>query len=204
MTAPTPADEFDPSSAFAQILQTFEALGAGQPLAVYRVHMASEGRPQIQYRNEADIRRGLANLAYAYGWDVRQEVVIPGWGRIDLVLKDRSPGSILIELKADLSTARDVRRGYQQADGYGRWWRTNKNEPATAILAAAAVTNDLVAPVASAYPEVGFRLVGEVMDGLAHWGDVESRRSEAARRLEWQQQLGAVHEYATRRLRGES
>lgn len=198
MTAP--AEEFDPSAVFAQVLETYEALGAGLPLAVHRVHMTSDGRPQIQYRSEADIRRGLANLAYAYGWDVRQEVVIPGWGRIDLVLSDGAPGSILIELKADLATARDVRRGFQQADGYGRWWRTNRDEPATAILAAAAVTENIIGPVASAYPEVGFHLVGEVMDGLAHWGDIDSRRFAATKRLENQEQLLRVHQYATDRL----
>lgn len=159
----------------------------------------STGEPQISWRTEAHLRSALSMFAYLHGWSTREEVVIPGWGRIDLVLKDRSPGSILIELKRDLSKPSEIRRAFQQADGYGRWWKTNMDEPATVYLAAATASDD-VAPVAEAYPEVGFRLIGDVMDGFTTWGQPLHRVSAAAERRAATEQLLALHRYAHGRL----
>jgi hypothetical protein len=157
------------------------------------------GEPRISWRTEADLRSALSLFAYLHGWSTREEVVIPGWGRIDLVLYDRSPGSILIELKRDLSKPSEIRRAFQQADGYGRWWKTNKGEPATVYLAAATANHD-VAPVAAAYPEIGFRLIREVIDGLATWGQPLHRMPATVDRLRATEQLLALNQYANGRV----
>lgn len=161
----------------------------------------TEHGPVISYRTEADMRRGLAKLAYAYGWNVQEEVVIPVWGRIDLVLWDPTPGSILIELKRELAKPSEVRRGFQQADGYGRWWTSNRGEPARVILAAGAVSVD-VAPVADAYPEVQFHTIGQVMAGLGAWGDLRHRIGIATARADELCGLLEVHDFAVKRLDG--
>lgn len=167
------------------------------------LRLDTENGPIISYRTEADMRRGLAKLAYAFGWNVQEEVVIPVWGRVDLVLWDSSPGSILIELKRTLAKPSEVRRGFQQADGYGRWWVTNRGEPAQVILAAGAASVD-VAPVAAAYPEVRYLLVGQVMAGLITWGNPSLRLGVASERADELFRLFEVHDHAVKVLGGRS
>lgn len=169
-----------------------------------QLRLSESGHPVLTYNSEADIRINLAKLAYAYGWDVEQEVVIPGWGRIDLVVSDTSPGSILIELKLALNKPSEVRRGFQQADGYGRWWVANRGEPAQAVLAAADASAGLVAPVAVAYPEVQFHLVNHVMAGLAVWGSPTARVGVAQARADGLSNLLEIHDHAVNRLVGQS
>lgn len=160
------------------------------------------GAPILNWASESDLRVNLAKLAYAYGWDVKQEVVIPGWGRIDLVVSDESPGSILIELKCELTKPSDVRRGFQQADGYGRWWVSNRDEPAQAVLSAAVSSAEVIAPVARAYPEVQFHPVNHVMAGLALWGNPRSRIGLAQSRADALSNLLEIHDHAVKRLDG--
>lgn len=165
-----------------------------------KLRMSDHGAPVINFASEAELRTGLAKLAFAYGWQVREEVVIPGWGRIDLVLHDYSPTSYLIELKQSLTKPSDIRKAFQQADGYGRWWTTNREQPAQVILAAAEARDSLIKPVAAAYPEVQYLDAGHVMDGLAVWGAPEARVLTAGRRSSDLAALLQVHEYAVARL----
>lgn len=195
MTAPTPAH--DEPVAGAAAMGMFELTFGRKP----GIRLDAEHGPIVSYRTEADMRAGLAKLAYAFGWTVREEVVIPVWGRIDLVLCDSAPGSILIELKRALTKPSEVRRGFQQADGYGRWWVANNGEPAQVILAAGAASVD-VAPVATAYPEVRFLLIGQVMAGLATWGNPRRRLAVASARADELWALGEVHDHAIKRLGG--
>lgn len=193
MTAPTPPQ---PTS-IAAAMEMFDLLAGPKP----GVRLDRENGPIISYRTEADMRRGLAKLAFAFGWNVQEEVVIPVWGRIDLVLWDSAPGSILIELKRALTKPSEVRRGFQQADGYGRWWVANRGEPAQVILSAGTATVD-VTPVATAYPEVRFLLIGQVMAGLATWGNPRRRLAVASARADELWALAEVHDHAIKRLDG--
>lgn len=178
-------------------MEMFDLLFGPQP----GVRIDPENGPVVSYRTEADMRRGLAKLAFAYGWSVQEEVVIPSWGRIDLVLSDPSPGSILIELKRLLAKPSEVRRGFQQADGYGRWWVANHGEPAQVILCAGAAVTD-TSSVDAAYPEVRFLLIGQVMTGLGVWGDLQARARVARSRTAELRGLLQVHEHAVEGLGG--
>lgn len=195
MTSPTPQQQ-EPLVGVAA-MEMFEFVFGPRP----GVKLDTEHGPVISYRTEADMRRGLAKLAFAFGWSVQEEVVIPVWGRIDLVLWDTAPGSILIELKRSLTKPSEVRRGFQQADGNGRWWATNRGEPAQVILSAAAAPVD-VTPVAAAYPEVQFLLIGEVMARLATWGNPQQRIGIAQARADELCGLLEVHDHAVKRLDG--
>lgn len=192
MTAPTPRPA---TPAPAAAMEMFDLLFSPQP----GVRIDPENGPVVWYRTETDMRRGLAKLAFAYGWSVQEEVVIPGWGRIDLVLSDPSPGSILIELKRLLAKPSEVRRGFQQADGYGRWWVANHGEPAQVILCAGAATTD-TSTVDAAYPEVRFLLIGQVMAGLRVWGDLQARGRVARARAAELRGLLEVHDHAVAEL----
>lgn len=145
-----------------------------------RLVPGSESVFTIQYRSEADLRRSLADLACLYGWSVEEEVVVPGWGRIDLVLRrDVTARPYLVELKLALRKPSEVRRGFQQADGYGRWWTKERSEANTPLLVAAAPDMSIVTPVADAYPAVPFRTIGAFMNGLCNW-DLHRERFTAA------------------------
>lgn len=82
-----------------------------------------DGAPIITYVNEADLQSGMATLAEAYGWRVQTEVVVPSWGRLDLVLhaRDHDDYAYVVEFKKDLTRAATIRKAFQQADGYSRW-----------------------------------------------------------------------------------
>lgn len=161
---------------------------------------AVDGSIRIKgWRSEADLRRQLAKLAYAYGWNVEQEVVVPGWGRIDIVLHDPDAPNfpILIELKVELRQPAAVRKAFQQADGYGRWWKTTKNQPSEVVLCAATIDEATTRPVADAYPEVSLYGVGAVMGFLPQWRAKSTKRWMQARvRLEDARRVLAVHTQA--------
>lgn len=131
---------------------------------------------KITYRTEADLRASLAELASLYGWDVEEEVVVPGWGRIDLVLRagdDLPP--YLVELKLALTKPSEVRRAFQQTDGYGRWWAKERNEANVPLLVAKAPDMSIVTPVADAYPGVPFRTINDFIYGMHAWHGARER-----------------------------
>jgi hypothetical protein len=143
-----------------------------------------DGRFRVEYLSEADLRRQLTDLARLCGWLAEEEVVVPGWGRIDIVLRE-APRSVprLIELKLDLTKPSQIRRGFQQADGYGRWWTREKGEAAETFLISAEHTEGHVASIGDAYPTVEFLPVPHFMTSLWVWGDPAVRRPRAADRL---------------------
>jgi hypothetical protein len=138
-------------------------------------------------------------LAYVYGWNVREEVVIPGWGRVDILLDDPDQPDypILTELKLELNRPSDVRRAFQQADGYGRWWKATKSQRSEVVLTAVEYNAGLVSSVSEAYPEVSFYPASTYMGLLSQWRVKSTKRWMAARsRLEDARRALAVHDQA--------
>lgn len=135
----------------------------------------------VHYRTEADLRSSLAELAAVYGWDAEEEVIVPGWGRIDLVLRSAPKARpFLVELKLALNKPNEVRRAFQQADGYGRWWSKERGEANTPLVVAKAPNMDIVTPVADAYPAVPFRTISAFIRGLWSWDPTRERVERAA------------------------
>lgn len=157
-------------------------------------------------KSETALRRSLASVAYAYGWDVREEVVIPGWGRIDIVLD--APGeTYLIELKIELTKPARIRRAFQQADGYGRWWVANVGRPTDTFLVGAEVDEAAIAAIADAYLiSVAWKTVGSLLHFLEHgrFGDDPSpaRALKAKARADRALRISDFHAHVARRLAG--
>lgn len=162
----------------------------------------------FQFGSESEMRSGIARVAEAYGWIAQQEVEARGWGRIDIVLR-AAPGPVesriapefvplIVELKVDLLKPSDVRKAFQQVDGYSRWWAKEKGEPNTPVLCAHRWDPQLIASVGDAYPTVAFRSVHQVLLGLRTWNPTWFRHSAANRRLEAARQQLAIAEAAVR------
>jgi len=155
--------------------------------------------------SETDLRRSLASVAYAYGWDVREEVVIPGWGRIDIVL-DAPDETYLVELKIDLTKPARIRRAFQQADGYGRWWAANVGRPTDTILVGSKIDEAAVAVVADAYLlGVAWRDVGGMLHFLErgrYGSDCSVRATKAKARAARAANISDFHAAAASRLEG--
>lgn len=148
----------------------------------------------IEYTGEAGLSEAMATYAHLHGWFVQREIVIPGWGRLDLVLTE--PGgseALAIELKLTLRQAAAVRKAFQQAEGYRRWLKSNPSafgESARLILSSP--TNrtdpDLVSSVNELYPSVSYHSVSEVLGHLTRYPSrdfgIGMRRELAAERLE--------------------
>lgn len=117
--------------------------------------------------SEVELRRSLASVAYAYGWDVQEEVVIPGWGRIDIVISAAGE-TYLIELKIDLTKPARIRKAFQQVDGYGRWWAENRGMATDVFLVGSKIDDQAIDPVARAYPSVGPKSMGHLISFLEH------------------------------------
>lgn len=130
---------------------------------------------------EADLRRSLAAAAHAYGWLVEEEVVVPGWGRIDIVLRDGVSEPRLVELKLELTKPARIRRGLQQADGYGRWWTQKYGQAASAYLVGLDFDAAAVDPLAAAYPHVGAVRCDHFLGGLTVWGELEGKAARFRR-----------------------
>lgn len=141
---------------------------------------------------EADMRRNLATFAHAFGWLVQEEVVVPGWGRIDLVLRDGVSVTRLVELKLDLTKPARIRRAFQQADGYGRWWTQSYDVPADVSLVGAKLDRQACAPVAGAYPSVGCTDISGLMWLIKYSGSKRTRLTRAARRVMAVDRVAAV------------
>lgn len=165
-----------------------------------------DGRFFVTYSDEASVRRMVATLARAYGWPiVKEEVVIPGWGRVDLLLQmsEKSPPH-LFELKLDLSKPSLIRRAFQQADGYGRWWEANKHQEPEVYLGSCTGNRDAVIEVWNAYSRVTFDWVERLTTRLAlpeHSAEqreavARERIQETERRLKLQRRCLEVLESA--------
>lgn len=84
--------------------------------AMPRVDMWPRHDGPLSFRSEADLRDGLAAIAYFAGWSYEVEHILPQWGRIDLLLIQ--PQRWVIEIKTDLTRPRQVRSALMQASGY--------------------------------------------------------------------------------------
>jgi hypothetical protein len=171
----------------------------GQTKASLRV---DDGKIVMTYVTEADARSAFGQLAEVYGWIAEEEVVIPGWGRVDLVLRSaHAEKPLLIELKRELRKPSEIRKAFQQADGYGRWWSTHRSESATSILVGIQTDWSRVRPVADAYPEVGVLDGPTLMDRLINWDRSPDHRALRAHdRLARLTTLLEVHRHAVDQL----
>ena len=77
---------------------------------------------QIVLHSEGHLRDGITALAWLAGWNVATEVQIPNGGRADIVLTFPGAQTHVIECKLALTTTRQIRLGFQQADGYRRFY----------------------------------------------------------------------------------
>lgn len=162
----------------------------------------TDGAPTIYLtRSEAELRRRLAAVAHAYGWDVSEEVVIPGWGRIDLVLEDDK--THLIELKIDLTKPARIRRAFQQADGYGRWWCANKSRAVDVYLVGYEMNWTTITSVADAYYTVLPRSISGLLNFFEAGGTdvgLKFRRARAMRRSDRAAEVSQLYTRALERL----
>lgn len=153
-------------------------------------------------KSETEMRRSLASIAHAYGWDVREEVVIPRWGRIDIVLE--AGATYLIELKMDLTKPAKIRRAFQQADGYGRWWANNHGRSVSTLLVGAEMDQSAIDVVADTYYAVWARSIPSIIYFFEHGShntDNALRRERAAARSLAVAELGAFYSQAGARMR---
>lgn len=164
-----------------------------------------DGRITCQIRSETDLRKSLAMLARAAGWLVQEELVVPGWGRIDLVLREEVfLPPYLVELKLDLTKQAAVRKAFQQADGYGRWWSTTRGEAATVIVVPAEFDDGLMSAVQAAYPTLQWHGLSEFIYVVTAMLDrPRGRVARANALLADLKSLVEVHEMATAQLTAE-
>lgn len=146
----------------------------------------------VFYREEADLQRALGEAAEAYGWLVKREVVVP-WGRIDLVIREPElHPPYLIEVKVDLSKPAQIRKAFQQVDGYSRWWTAEHGVASVPVLTSAKADLAALRLVADVYPTVMYRGIYGVLSGFREWtrdptlllGRGAERMLELRRRLE--------------------
>lgn len=166
------------------------------------------------YRNEADIRDAIAAHAWALGWDVQTEVVIPGWGRLDVLLWSEVPSmrdglQVAIEVKRALSTPAAARRAFQQADGYRLWLKRDRSDrydrdpvgmiPHEIRVILTAPTFDLDAcSQANRLYDVELRSVRDVLDEVSYEAStVQHRALTAWRRVEASRRHQVVLERAS-------
>lgn len=142
--------------------------------------------------SENELRRSLATVAHAYGWIVEEEVQVPGWGRIDIVLRDGGDFPYLIELKLDLTRPAQIRKGLQQVDGYGRWWTKEYGEPARTYLVGLEIDRGKADDMADAYPSVSVFSAEQLLFGMRVWGTSHSVRFRAVVAAQRRRELQSV------------
>lgn len=148
-------------------------------------------RFEVTYRDEHSLQESLKELAHAHGWVTESEVVVPGWGRIDLILHESHAKefSWVIELKTDLTRLSTIRKAFQQADGYARWLAT-QGVNRRVVLAAAEVDFSLANDLAYGYRDsVQLVSAGMLVNTISEPGysgararAARSRRDSALRR----------------------
>ena len=172
--------------------------------AVDGIEVAADGGFRLHYTNESSVRRGLARLARAAGWfEVREEVAIPGWGTIDLLLRSaRGEAPVLLELKLDLTRPATVRKAFQQIDGYSRGWTAEHGEQSIPILSACKQDIATVDRISLAYPQVSYKPVSAILGYLAQApGAVPVRYEAAVQRAAVLRRELALHDAAVEAVR---
>lgn len=143
----------------------------------------------IMFRNEAELRDGLAKYAEMSGWTVETERHIPGWGRADLFLSTATQ-QYAVELKLELKRSAQIRKAFQQADCYA------KALPGVeVILAAPDVDHDLAREYDLAYTDVYFMTASALLGWIRTFPlDAEERYRVAQDRYK-----SAMHDLQLRR-----
>ena len=153
-----------------------------------------KGEPTIAMQDESDLQRGMAEYAELHGWRAQCETVIPGWGRLDLILHaaEYDDYAAVIEFKTKLVKPSLIRKAFQQADGYKRWLEMNNKYFGVVWLSANEIDEAAANDAAYAYRE-SVRLIhpGVIMNFISASHRVEDRVARA--RL--------VHERAIHRAR---
>lgn len=128
-----------------------------------RTSVFDNPKGKLIYGSEADLRDGLAALAWINGWTVRTEVKTATGSFCDLLLE--SPYRVLfpVELKTEITTLGVARRGFQQADDYRRHFNKIGEYGAKAYLSAVKIDRDVVGPVADLHDSVDLIPVTELM-----------------------------------------
>ncbi len=143
------------------------------PDLVDGIEVTATGSFRLHYTDEASVRRGFARLARASGWfEVQEELVVPGWGgRIDLFLRaDRASAPYVLEFKVDLTLPANIRRAFQQVDGYSRWWTAEHGEESIPILVACKQDGPALSRIADVYPQVTYWGVGALINRIVAGG----------------------------------
>lgn len=163
-----------------------------------------DGSFVLSYRDEASVRRGLARLARAAGWfEVREEVAIPGWGTIDLLLRpSRGWTPVLLELKLDLTRPAAVRKAFQQIDGYSRGWTAEHGEQSTPVLSAGEEDIATVDRIGLAYPQVTYMPLSTAISHMVRArGAVPARYNVAVQRAAALRNELALHDAVVEAVR---
>lgn len=143
------------------------------PAFVWRgITLLTPGLTHISFRNEADIRDGLATLWWLHGAEsVRTEVAVPNCGRIDLLVEVGDGTTDLWEVKKEISTVSAARKAYQQASTYRRYIAAQLADPWH--VAAYVVAGDLSAAVAkpaeTAFEDIVGMEIGHAMFRACSW-----------------------------------
>lgn len=156
--------------------------------ATIRRGRITDGGSIIHDHTEKSLADGLAGYADVNGWHVRREVVIPGWGRLDLLLSnDNIEETWAVELKVDLHQQAQVRKAFAQADGYYRYLSDNPRglpEVDDVFLVALSHSPENLDPVDRLYGSVTFDTYSQFMGRLSRHADLDvvQSRLDAARR----------------------
>lgn len=174
------------------------------PAFVDGIEPLADGNFRLHYTDEASVRRALARLARACGWRVvLEEVAIPGWGSIDLLLRAGlySP-PVLLELKLDLTRPAAARKAFQQIDGYSRGWTAEYDEQSVPMLAACKQDMATIDRIALAYPQVTYKPISAVIGFLTQAPErVAERLDVAVQRAAVMRQELALHDAAVSSVR---
>jgi len=122
------------------------------------IEFNDDGDPCVTYVSEAELRDALHAFADAYGWRVRSEVPVPGWGRIDLLLEDDLLW--VIELKLSITKPAALRRGLTQVHGYAAAYPSYVFRT---VLCAPRFPDWAASMAAVAYPDIDLWSVGQLM-----------------------------------------
>lgn len=176
----------------------FEAIAQPSKTEPFHELSVKNGHAHLLYTGEIEARKGIAAWARALGWIVREELVIPGWGRIDIVLRDSEESwPFLIELKLSLCKPAEIRKAFQQADGYGRWW-SQQGEPNTVIVVGLTIDEAAVGLVQDAYPAIAGVSAARLLHGLPELGTPRLRLERSQARLVEVARSLAIHQLAER------
>lgn len=144
------------------------------------VVLAANDEIELRWQSEADLRDSLADFARLHGWQVQTELVVPGWGRPDLVLSVNDV-MVVVELKVALTAQSRIRKAFQQADAYRRCLPAATH----VLLVAGHINRDLASEYATAFRSVTLCAAGELMGTIAGYADgIFTRCDEATRQVE--------------------